>query len=140
MPALGERIRATREARGLSLSDVAEQIRIRSVYLAAIEDQNWSAIGAPVYVRGFLRTYARYLGLDPEEAVSEFAAASGQPASSAAPGRSAGLEPREQRSLRPILWVAGIIAAGLVGFVIYLYLSPPRAASVATAVPPSAPA
>jgi transcriptional regulator with XRE-family HTH domain len=65
MPALGERFRAAREARGLSLSDVAEQIRIRSVYLAAIEDDNWNAIGAPVYVRGFLRTYARFLGLDP---------------------------------------------------------------------------
>ena len=44
---LGERFRAAREARGLSLSDVAEQIRIRSVYLAAIEDENWNAIGAP---------------------------------------------------------------------------------------------
>src|SRR5215469_5649088 len=72
MPSLGERFRAAREARGLSLSDVAEQIRIRSVYLGAIEDENWSAIGAPVYTRGFLRTYARFLGLDPEEVVNEF--------------------------------------------------------------------
>jgi cytoskeleton protein RodZ len=65
MPALGERFRAAREARGLSLSEVSEQIRIRSVYLAAIEEERWSAIGAPVYIRGFLRTYARFLGLDP---------------------------------------------------------------------------
>ena len=72
MPALGERFRAAREARGLSLSDVSEQIRIRSVYLAAIEEENWSAIGAPVYIRGFLRTYARFLGLDPEEVVAFF--------------------------------------------------------------------
>ena len=69
---LGERFRAAREQRGLTLSDVAEHVRIRSVYLAAIEEENWKAIGAPVYTRGFLRTYARYLGLDPEEAVSEF--------------------------------------------------------------------
>ena len=79
--ALGDRFRAAREARGLSLSDAAEQIRIRSVYLAAIEDENWSAIGAPVYVRGFLRTYARYLGLDPEEAVGSFNQTLGTPAS-----------------------------------------------------------
>ena len=65
MPALGDRFRAAREARGLTLSDVAEQIRIRSVYLAAIEEENWSAIGAPVYIRGFLRTYARFLGPGP---------------------------------------------------------------------------
>src|ERR1700733_9064916 len=72
MASLGERLRVAREARGLSLSEVSEQIRIRTVYLAAIEEENWSAIGAPVYVRGFLRTYARFLGLDPEEIVSSF--------------------------------------------------------------------
>ena len=70
--ALGERFRAAREARGITLSQVADQIRIRSVYLAAIEEEKWSTIGAPVYVRGFLRTYARFLGLDPEGAVAAF--------------------------------------------------------------------
>ncbi|HEY2554112.1 MAG TPA: helix-turn-helix domain-containing protein, partial [Candidatus Cybelea sp.] len=67
---LGERFRAAREARGLLISDAAERVRIRSVYLAAIEEENWKTIGAPVYIRGFLRTYARFLGLDPEEAVA----------------------------------------------------------------------
>ena len=81
MPALGERFRAAREARGLTVSDVAEHIRIRSVYLSAIEDENWAAIGAPVYTRGFLRTYARYLGLDPEEMVADYNRTSGAPAS-----------------------------------------------------------
>ena len=45
---LGERFRAAREERGLTLSEVGEQLRIRSVYLAAIEEENWKAIGAPV--------------------------------------------------------------------------------------------
>lgn len=81
MPALGERFRAAREARGLSLSEVSETIRIRSVYLAAIEEERWTAIGPPVYVRGFLRTYARYLALDPEEVVSDFNAATEPPPS-----------------------------------------------------------
>jgi cytoskeletal protein RodZ len=73
--ALGEEFRSAREARSLSLSDVAERLHIRSVYLAAIEDEDWHVIGAPVYVRGFMRTYARFLGLDPEAAVARFAAA-----------------------------------------------------------------
>src|ERR1700678_2042466 len=60
--ALGEEFRSAREARSLSLSDVAERLHIRSVYLAAIEDEDWHVIGAPVYVRGFMRTYARFLG------------------------------------------------------------------------------
>ena len=81
---LGERFRAAREQRGQTLSEVAEHLRIRSVYLAAIEDENWSAIGAPVYTRGFLRTYARYLNLDPEEAVAEYNARSGTAQAAAA--------------------------------------------------------
>ncbi len=93
---LGDRFREAREARGLALSDAAEQIRIRSVYLAAIEDENWSAIGAPVYVRGFLRTYARYLGLDPEEAVGSFNQTLGSPASEN--GRRFGRAKRRQPS------------------------------------------
>ena len=87
MPALGERFRAAREARGLTLSDVSEQLRIRAVYLAAIEEENWPAIGAAVYARGFLRTYARFLGLDPEESVAAFNASSGAAAPASTPDR-----------------------------------------------------
>ena len=72
MAALGEEFRRAREARGQTISDVAERLHIRSVYLTAIEDEDWAAIGAPVYIRGFMRTYARYLGLDPEAAVARF--------------------------------------------------------------------
>ncbi len=73
MPALGEEFRRAREARGQTISDVAERLHIRGVYLTAIEDEDWAAIGAPVYIRGFMRTYARYLGLDPEAAVGRLA-------------------------------------------------------------------
>jgi len=125
MPALGERFRAAREARGLSLSDVAEQIRIRSVYLAAIEDENWSAIGAPVYIRGFLRTYARFLGLDPEEVVTEFNALSGK-AGAPAPVPSAPVPPvgrvtesSSSRNLSPVIWIASLVAVALIAFVVY---------------------
>jgi cytoskeletal protein RodZ len=72
MSALGDEFRSAREARGLTLSDVAEQIHIRSVYLNAIENEDWQSIGAPVYVRGFIRTYARFLALESEAAVAQF--------------------------------------------------------------------
>jgi cytoskeleton protein RodZ len=127
---LGERFRAAREERGLTLSEVGEQLRIRSVYLAAIEEENWKAIGAPVYIRGFLRTYARFLGLDPEEAVAEFNAATGPPPASVAPSPGSAAT-AGQRSLAPLIWIAGVIAIGLIGFVIYLYLSPPHTAVTA---------
>src|SRR5665213_1888543 len=110
MPALGERFRAAREARGLTLSDVSEQLRIRAVYLAAIEEENWSAIGAAVYARGFLRTYARFLGLDPEESVAAFNQASGAAApASTAPVATPGDGPRPiaspRQGLSPVIWI-----------------------------------
>ena len=120
MPALGEEFRSAREARGLTLSDVAEQIHIRSVYLNAIENEEWSAIGAPVYVRGFLRTYARFLGLDGEAAVQEFneiVPAERPAATAAAPAAI------ERERTGPSLWVilGGLVAVVLVGFVAYEY-------------------
>jgi cytoskeleton protein RodZ len=150
MPGLGERFRAAREARDLSVSDVAEQIRIRSVYLTAIEDENWPAIGAPVYARGFLRTYARFLGLDPEESVAAFNQSLGannafHGSSSPAPGpatnqvgTSSGAQAQGSRSLLPMIWIASIVATLLVAYVIYNFITyHPGAPQVAivTAVP-----
>jgi cytoskeleton protein RodZ len=145
MPALGDRFRSAREARGLSLSDVSEQIRIRSIYLAAIEDENWSAVGAPVYIRGFLRTYARFLGLDPEDVVAAF---NGEVPSAAQIGSQAGNEPsrhaepvRARPSGRYLIWIAGIIAVLLVAFVVYNEVTMRGAATVVveTAAPSATP-
>jgi len=139
--ALGERFRAAREARGLSITDVAEQIRIRSLYLAAIEDENWNTIGAPVYVRGFLRTYARFLGLDPEEAVGAFNRTHPLPQSNAPAS-----EAQPPRSERPswigaaLLWGAGTVAVLLIAFVVFSELTMPRKAGLpATAGASAAP-
>ncbi len=107
------------------------------MYLAAIEDENWKAIGAPVYTRGFLRTYARFLGVDPEQAVAEYNTASGsaQSVTASSPGTPVGQPYREPRSLAPLLWIAGAVALALIGFVIYLYVSPPKTSPLAGGVP-----
>ncbi|HEY8320209.1 MAG TPA: RodZ domain-containing protein [Candidatus Baltobacteraceae bacterium] len=138
MPALGERFRAAREARGLTLSDVSEQLRIRAVYLAAIEEENWQAIGAAVYARGFLRTYARFLGLDPEESVAAFNASSGAatPASTAPAAVPAEPPPSiasSRQGLSPVIWIASLIAIALVAYVVYnaMTLSRPNASGEA---------
>jgi len=129
MRALGEEFRAAREARGLSLSDVSEQIHIRSVYLQALENEDWSAIGAPVYTRGFIRTYARFLGLDPESAVQRFSetgsgAAPAAPPSAPGPAREqAGGTGERRRTPSPLLYAAAALALVLVGAVLYNFYS-----------------
>jgi cytoskeleton protein RodZ len=138
--ALGERFRAAREARGMSISDVAEQIRIRSLYLAAIEDSNWNTIGAPVYVRGFLRTYARFLGLDPEEAVAAFNTTQPLPQTNAPVSEPAARREAPSWAGSALLWGAGTVAVLLIAFVVFTELTMPRRAGlpgtvVASAVP-----
>ena len=118
---LGEEFRAAREARGLTLSDVAEQIHIRSVYLAGIESEDWTSIGAPVYVRGFIRTYARFLALDVERAVQIFNERS--PSSAMPPpipdyGVAVG---PERSRVSPWIVVGAIVAVALLAFVGYEY-------------------
>jgi cytoskeleton protein RodZ len=58
-------LQRARQARGLTLEEVERDIRISRRYLAALENENFGLLPAPVYARGFLRTYARYLGLEP---------------------------------------------------------------------------
>jgi len=61
---VGEILRSTREARGLSLTDAEQGTKIRQKYIAALEDDNIAALPGPTYARGFIRNYASYLELD----------------------------------------------------------------------------
>ena len=139
MSALGNEFRTAREARGLALSDVAEKIHIRSVYLSGIENEDWSSIGAPVYVRGFIRTYARCLGLDGEAAVAAFneSVPAEKTVQAAAPLR----DDRERSGPSP--WaVLGIVVAlvlcGFVGFEWWSFSRTNGAGAVAQATPAAA--
>lgn len=69
---IGDTLRAARRARGLSLSDAAHATRVRETYLTALEQGDFAALGGDVYARGFLRSYARFLGLDPEPLVRAY--------------------------------------------------------------------
>lgn len=72
MSELGSLLVRAREARGLTLEDAERDTRISRRYLQALESEQFEVIPAPVYARGFLRSYSQYLGLDPQEALSLF--------------------------------------------------------------------
>lgn len=123
MPSLGDEFRVAREARGLSLSDVAEHLHIRSTYLQAIEEEDWPVIGAPVYIRGFIRTYARFLGVDPEHAIEAFNSTvpSAPPTKQWNGGGSATGSPSGAGKPSILVWAAGVVALALVIYVGYGY-------------------
>jgi cytoskeletal protein RodZ len=74
---LGNKLKQAREARGIPLSEVEWATKIKAAYLEALEEEDYSAIPGAVYIRGFLRAYATYLGLDPEPLIGEYNASSG---------------------------------------------------------------
>ncbi len=69
---VGNSLKIVRERQGLSLVDVAARTRIRRQHLDAIEGGRFTELPGPIYITGFLRTYAETLGLDPEQVVQNF--------------------------------------------------------------------
>ncbi len=72
MQTLGERLEEARKRKGLSIREAAEATKIRGDYLQKFEANAFDFDLPPLYIRGFLRTYAKYLEFDPTRVVSEF--------------------------------------------------------------------
>jgi cytoskeletal protein RodZ len=71
-PSLGEVLQAARERKGVDLFRAERDTKIRLKYLAALEDDDLAGLPPPVYTKGFIRNYALYLGLEPEEVISRW--------------------------------------------------------------------
>ncbi len=74
---LGDLMRGERATLGKSLLDVQRDLRIKAAYIAAIENCDVSAFQTPGFIAGYVRSYARYLNLDPEDTFAHFCAESG---------------------------------------------------------------
>jgi cytoskeletal protein RodZ len=140
---IGERLRNAREAKGLSLRAVADVTRIRTIYLEALEEERFDQLPGAVYARGFLRTYADALGLDPDRLMDSYPGAFEPPGPPqiGMTGAEIPIQPAAHRSRLRIVatYVAAIFAVGLViiGVIGYLQLRqfnqpvPPEAAAPA---------
>jgi cytoskeleton protein RodZ len=69
---IGATLREARERQGLTIAECAERTRIRAKYIQALEEEKYGSMPEQAYARGFLRTYAVVLGLEPDELVAEF--------------------------------------------------------------------
>ena len=123
-PPVGETLQLARERKGVDLFRAERDTKIRLRYLAALEDGAYEDLPAPVYTKGFLRNYAIYLGLEPEEILerwrdemesireSELIAVAPPPQPMAAPARSFHMSSGT--------FLNGLVAMVVIAFVGYL--------------------
>jgi cytoskeleton protein RodZ len=116
---IGSTLQEARERQGLELQDAAEATRIRVKFIAALEGERFGELPAEVYARGFLRTYADFLGLDSELFAAELNARieASRPPPPPPPPEPRFTLPRLDRRLAVLLGAAAaFLIAGLVGW------------------------
>jgi len=143
MPTVGERLRAAREEKGLSLEDIAAQTRIPQRHLESLEVADWDKLPAPTYTTGFAKSYASAVGLDRTEIGEQLRAELGGQRS---PNMAAEVfEPADPARTMPKSLVFATIAAVIVLVVVMSWLNrrslqpdePTAAAPAAAPAPPT---
>ena len=111
---IGNSLREARHRQQLDLTDVEQATKIRSRYLRALEEEAFDVLPAQTYVKGFLRTYADWLGLDGQLYVDEYNSRFGtdeEPREPVVARRTAGVQQRHARlARRGVLIALGAIA------------------------------
>jgi cytoskeletal protein RodZ len=77
MESIGEFFKQVRETKGLTIDEVASKTRIRADFVKALEEGNFAKLPDQVFARGFVRSYARSLGLDEDDAIHRFTQSAG---------------------------------------------------------------
>ena len=115
MTGFGEKMRREREMRGVSLEEISESTKIGTRSLRALEQEDFEKLPGGIFNKGFVRAYSRFLGLDEDQAVTDFdmawkehQAAKG-PISEAEPESESQPEPSEPSSSLPIAIVAVVL-------------------------------
>ena len=144
----GEWLRRQREAREIGLREIADRTKISLRYLEAMEANRFDLLPAPVFAKGFLREYARYVGLSPDEVVNHYLSAFPLPGDAEEEGRS---RPRTSRpvahpklsgrtwSYGLLLTTAGLVLLAVVALAAWLADRQPNGPSVTDARPAIAP-
>jgi cytoskeletal protein RodZ len=117
----GQRLRAAREEKGLSLEDVAAQTRIPRRHLESLENGDWERLPAPTYTTGFAKSYASVVGLDRTEIYEQLRGEMGGVRPTAA--TSEVFEPADPARTMPKWLVFGAIAAVLVLVLVMSWLN-----------------
>ena len=128
----GKLLRERRESRELSLGEAAERLKLSAKQIEAFESGNYENMRETVFVRGFLRTYGRFLDLD-EQLVSSYLdkilPGTGVRSHIAEQGRqSSSLNFQNQKIGKPFpTWIFGVLAIAAIGFGVYVWQGKSRA-------------
>ncbi len=118
MGTFGERLQREREMRGITLDDIAEATKIGTRMLRALEEEQFDRLPGGIFNKGFVRAYARYLGIDEEQAVADYQAALKQNEPAGEPARAGLAEDRteviEENETASRAWPAGALVLLLV--------------------------
>lgn len=145
-PSFGAWLRSQRKIREVPLGEIADATKISIRYLEALEQDRFDVLPASVFAKGFLREYARFVGLDPDEVVNSYLTAE-----RAALGAEDGEVPKQPapaatgRKTNWVLIVALVVALALIAFLIFWggrqrqeeAVAPPIAAPVLPPAPPA---
>jgi len=119
MSTVAEQLCQGREARGLTLPQLAEITKIRTDHLRALEEGHYDAFSAPVYIRGFVRTYATVLRLPVPQVMATLDAELGQTKKFAEPpplsGQTGGWLDTIMLQFSKVDWRRGLLALGVAG-------------------------
>lgn len=111
---LGKRLRIARQARGMSQNDVALRLHLSRSMIQALESDDYGGLPGPVFVRGYIRNYARLLGLDDSAVLSSFNQGQSEQPQRPAPIRG-GIQPEIRSSHFAVRLVSWFIVIGLIG-------------------------
>lgn len=115
MPSFGERLKRERKARNIRVSQIAETTKISSIYLRALEADDFSQLPGTVFNKGYVRAYAEFIGVDADAMVAAYEDEERTQAAQAQqqPQGPAGAVPRPEGSGRSRAWILALSALGL---------------------------
>ncbi len=121
---IGNSLREARLRQTLDFPEIEQATKIRGKYLRALEDEQFDVLPAQTYVKGFLRSYAEYLGLDGQLYVDEYNSrfvvgeeeSPARPRRSAPPSRGVGVQVQSRVVLLTLLGIAAVTALVIVAW------------------------
>ncbi len=144
MGEFGDRLRRERELRGITLQEISESTKISKKSLEALENEEFEELPGGVFNRGFVRSYAKYVGLNPDEAIADYLTAAQERSEQQEDKFPLEIPENREKKRSPALnprgsyWSITLAVLGLIAVLVYWTIRTRHAPAHPPAVKPSA--